>query len=286
MRKFFVALLLAVAVCALSCGCGTANEQGGPEGPIAGRCEGVEATALMHVRPLPEPEYDSSVNYMAAMIQYAARGERSALEAAVTARNAKIAGEGLEYEPLTVQEFLDNFEQYAGFSLGKDYLDEMITCCVAGDIEAGRATEISRNLKMDAMGSDEVRIAFDELYLFAQVITNEAGCSWLPMNWKMAVGEVLLNRVASPEFPDTLYECVYQKGQYSGVNTDKFKNRAPFEDCVVAAVRLLNGERVLNEPSAVFQANGRQGSGVCLELYDEKMGYTYICYSSHPELYE
>lgn len=275
MRKIFITFLLVVTVCVLFCGCDTTTSWH----------ENVETTMLIYTEPSPESEYDNNINYMALMVQYAACGNMDALESAVAARNAKIIGQNLGYKPLTVQEFLNNFKQYAGFSLETDYTAEMIACCVAGDIEAGHRAEASRNLKLDAIGSSDARIVFDDLYLLSKVITKEAGCSWLPMNWKMAVGEVLLNRANSPEFPGTIYECVYQEGQYSNVNSFGFQNMTPFEDCVEVAVRLMSGERVLNEPSAVFQSNDRQGSGICLELYDEKMGYTYICYSSHPELY-
>ena len=286
MRKIFITFLLVGAVCVFSCGCGTAEKQGGARVATTSWHENVETTMSVYAEPSPMPRYDNSINYMALMVRYAACGNMDALGSAVAARNAKIIGQGLDDKLLTVQEFLDSFEQYAGFSLETDYAAEMIACCVAGDIEAGRRTENSRSLKLDAMGSNDARIAFDDLYLLAKVITNEAGCSWLPMDWKMAVGEVLLNRVDSPEFPNTIYECVYQENQYSGVNTSMFQDMVPIEDCVEAAVRLMSGERVLNEPSAVFQSNGRQGSGVCLELYDELMGYTYICYSSHLELYD
>jgi len=50
-------------------------------------------------------------------------------------------------------------------------------------------------------------------------------------------------------------------------------------------LRLLSGERVLDEPSVVFQSNGRLGSGVHKKLVDDQLGVTYLCYSSHPELY-
>lgn len=89
----------------------------------------------------------------------------------------------------------------------------------------------------------------------------------------------------SPEFPDTIKEVIHAEGQYANANTDYFKNLTPFEPCVEAAARLLSGERVLNEPSVVFQSGGVQGSGVYLELYSSYYGYTYLCYSSYPELY-
>lgn len=287
MRKIFIAALLMVVLCGLSCGCVSATiKHEAPAATFTSWNENVDVTAAAHMEPYSRPEYDGNVNYMAIMIQSAARGDTDALESAVTARNAKIIDLHLGEQLLTVQEFLSNFEQYAGFSLDVDYTAELMDCCVAGDIEAGRAAEVCRNLKIDATGTDDKFVSFDDLYIVSKIITNEAGCYWLPMEWKMAVGEVLLNRVASPEFPDTIEECVYQPGQYSGANSSWFQSRMPFEDCVEAAFRLLSGERVLNEPSAVFQSNGKQGSGVCLELYDQTMGYTYICYSSHPELYE
>ena len=286
MREIFIPFLLAVVVCVLFCGCGSADKQEALEATTTSQYEDAETTMSTHVERPPKPKYDNTFNYMALMVQYAARGDIGALESAAAARNAKIIGENLDERPLTVQEFMNNFEQYAGFSLETDYTAEMIRCCVAGDIEAGHRAEIGRNLKLDAMGSNDTRIAFNDLYLLAKVITSEAGCSWLPMDWKMAVGEVLLNRVDSPEFPNTIYDCTYQSGQYSGVNSSWFQNMTPFEDCAEAAARLLRGERVLNEPSAVFQSGGIQGSGICLALYDEILGYTYICYSSYPALYE
>ena len=65
---------------------------------------------------------------------------------------------------------------------------------------------------------DEPYIAYDDLVLLAQVIHTEAGSAWLPDEWRLAVGEVVLNRVASPEFPDTLEEVVFQPGQYSAAD--------------------------------------------------------------------
>ena len=102
---------------------------------------------------------------------------------------------------------------------------------------------------------------------------------------EMAVGEVLLNRVASPEFPDTLRDCAFQPGQYTAADEGWFEVLLPFRDCVEAAFRLLSGERVLRDPSVVFQSGGVQGGGVALELTDSVYGSVYFCYTSRPELY-
>ena len=58
----------------------------------------------------------------------------------------------------------------------------------------------------------------------------------------------------------------------------------PTEECVNAARRLLEGERLM-EPWVVFQANFVQGGGVYSAYFDSELGYTYFCSSMHPELY-
>lgn len=305
MRKNFITFLLTVAVCALVCGCDIAPEkQGTLEAATASWQGNTEATPLAYVAT--EPEYDSDVNYMGLMVQYAARGDTDALDAAIAARNAKIIDQGLDCEELTLESFLDNYEHYAGFSLDVDYSAQMKQCCLSGDIEAGREAASKRNLKLKALGEldnaeiifddgyDIARIIgmrsaeinFDDLYELSKIITAEAGSSWLSTEWKMMIGEVVLNRVASVEFPNTIYEVIHQKGQYANANTSYFSNLQPFEDCVTAAIRLLNGERLINDESVVFQSGKRQGGGTYLELYDSYYGYTYLCYSSYPELYE
>ena len=166
-----------------------------------------------------------------------------------------------------------------------DYLSIMLRAAACGDIEAGRAAEICRNEMIDRTGSDEVKIAFEDLFLLAKIITSEAGSERLSDEWRMCVGEVVLNRVASPEFPGTVEEVIMQEGQYAGVNTDQFIYYLnPTEDSVNAALRLLQGERLM-DPWVVFQANFPQGGSIYAKYYDSLYGYTYFCTTSYPELY-
>jgi hypothetical protein len=167
-----------------------------------------------------------------------------------------------------------------------DYLAVMKACCLTGDVEAGEAAEMERNSKIAERGLNYPEICFEELYELSKVITNEAGSDWLSEEWKMMVGEVVLNRVASLEFPDTVLEVIHQRGQYQGANTDYFQRLTPYQDCVDIAARLLNGERIINDPSVVFQSSHILGSGIYREMYDETLGYTYFCYSERPELYQ
>ena len=166
-----------------------------------------------------------------------------------------------------------------------DYMELMLTAAEAGDVESGRLAQRSRDEKLADLELDYGSVCFDDLYLLAKVIESEAGSAWLPEDWKMAVGEVVLNRVASPEFPDTLSDVVYQPGQYSGSGSSYFQRLTPSRQSAEIAARLLGGERVLNEPSVVFQSNAALGSGIFLEMEDKLLGTTYFCLSSRPELY-
>ena len=162
----------------------------------------------------------------------------------------------------------------------------MLECAEANDLSAGLAAPRARDEKIAALGLPYQSIDFEELWLLSKIIHAEAGCAWLDLNWKMAVGEVVLNRVASPEFPNTMREVLEQPGQYYGKGSRYFECLRPSAESVEAALRLLEGERVLGESAVVFQSNYRLGSGVFLELRDSALGSTYLCLSSHPELYQ
>ena len=162
------------------------------------------------------------------------------------------------------------------------YLEEMTAAAEAGDVKAGRAAEASRAAALAAGGKGE-EIAFDDLYLLARIIDSAAGSDWLTDEFRMCVGEVVLNRVASPEFPDTIQGVVYQKGQYSVVNTARFAAMAPRSECVDAALRLLQGERHM-VPGVVYQADYLQGELFSV-YFDRRLGNTYFCLSENLDLY-
>ena len=173
----------------------------------------------------------------------------------------------------------------AAYDPDTDYMAAMSAAVTAGDYAAGAAAAESRAEKLADLELDYAPVDFEELWLLSKIIYAEAGSNWLDMDWKMAVGEVVLNRMASPEFPNTMREVLEQPGQYYGRGSRYFENIKPSAESVEAARRLLEGERVLGEPGVVFQSNYRLGGGVFLELRDTLLGSTYLCWSSRPELY-
>lgn len=56
-------------------------------------------------------------------------------------------------------------------------------------------------------------IADDDFELMCRIVMNEAGGE--SYRCQVAVAETILNRVASDDFPDTIYDVIYQPYQYS-----------------------------------------------------------------------
>ena len=171
------------------------------------------------------------------------------------------------------------------YNMGENYLKIIINSAIVGDIKSGELAARHRNFLIDFYQLKETKIEFNDLFLLAKIITHEAGAEWLSEEWKLAVGEVLLNRVASLEFPNTIEDCVYEKNQYANVTKEKFQNLLPKETEILLALRLLQGERYLI-PSAVFQAEFKQGSEVYKVFKDPTkiLSTTYICLSKNKKI--
>lgn len=83
----------------------------------------------------------------------------------------------------------------------------------------------------------------DEVYWLAKIIHAEAQGE--PLSGKIAVGEVILNRVESDEFPDTIYGVIFDNAH--GVQFTPTVNGAinaePGEESIIAAKLTLDGAR-------------------------------------------
>lgn len=116
----------------------------------------------------------------------------------------------------------------------------------------------------------------DDLYWLAAAITKEAGSNWLSDEHQLMVGNVILNRVASSAYPNTVYGVLSQVGQYPWVSSGV--SITPTNRALANAKKLLEGTRVLPE-NVVYQSTATQGSGVHTSIYDATLGTTtYFCY--------
>ena len=87
----------------------------------------------------------------------------------------------------------------------------------------------------------------DTLYWLSRIIHAESGNQ--PLEGKIAVGNVVMNRVNDPRFPDTIYEVLFQKNQFSPAASGSIY-RDPNWESVVAAKLVMDGAQVL--PDALF----------------------------------
>lgn len=108
---------------------------------------------------------------------------------------------------------------------------------------AGREeTEIETEAETENIEETETECPYspDNFYELSHLIQAEAGyCSWDMM---IGVGSVVLNRVESDKFPDSVYEVIHQPGQYSTVSW--LASQVPTEECEEVTDYLLrNGSQ-------------------------------------------
>lgn len=89
----------------------------------------------------------------------------------------------------------------------------------------------------------EVSFAEGDRYLLANLIYCEAGAE--PYEGKVAVGAVVINRVLSSVYPDTVVGVIYQSGQFSPVGSGRLAlalaNGSATEACYQAADAAMSG---------------------------------------------
>lgn len=93
----------------------------------------------------------------------------------------------------------------------------------------------------------------DELYWLSRIISAESRGE--PLIGQLAVGNVVLNRVASPEFPDSIYGVIFDRKyaiQFTPVANGTIY-QAPAESAVIAAKLALEGYTV--SPSVLYFLN-------------------------------
>ena len=115
----------------------------------------------------------------------------------------------------------------------------------------------------------------DELYCLAHIINAEAGDDNCSHEHRVAVGSVVLNRVAADDFPDTVRGVVFDPGQYSPTWNGSFEKEPSQDSWDTAEFLLENGSQIPED--CIWQAEFKQGSGEW-DRFKTIYGITYICY--------
>lgn len=126
------------------------------------------------------------------------------------------------------------------------------------------------------VATPEPDMSDSELWWLARVMQKESGSRWSDAT-VMMIGEVVLNRVASPYFPSTVKGVALQEGQYEPFSgtVDLFKPDARY---IALAERLMDGERVLEDEAVLYQALFPQADDTFITVYDNELDtVTYFC---------
>ena len=127
--------------------------------------------------------------------------------------------------------------------------------------EAARIAEEAQQAALAAQAAQTAAISAEELKLLANIIYCEAGSE--SYVGKVAVGNVIMNRVKSASQPNTITEVVYAKGQFSPVRNGSLQ-RALSSDkadaaCYQAAIEALAGAQPVGGKLFFRRNNGRSG---------------------------
>ena len=131
------------------------------------------------------------------------------------------------------------------------YTETSGTADVSGDAVSGTQTSGSNvptaDAGTEAAASEETvtTASADDVSLLAALIYCEAG--------KVAVGAVVMNRIASGSYPGSIREVIYQSGQFSPAGSgwlDQVLAGGAPSDCYEAAQAALNGENPV--PGALY----------------------------------
>jgi spore germination cell wall hydrolase CwlJ-like protein len=124
--------------------------------------------------------------------------------------------------------------------------------------EALRQEIISRTKDgTDFTYNPTMSISDEDLWVLACIIDWEAG--WEFYEGKLAVANVVLNRVRSSNYPDTVQEVVYAKSQFGGVMSggeissrfaERLANGPRTDECMQAAMEALSGVNNVGEFTA------------------------------------
>lgn len=119
--------------------------------------------------------------------------------------------------------------------------------------------------------SNVIEVESEKKYLLARLVYAEAGSE--SDEHQQSVASVVLNRMNSDKFPDSIDEVIYQRNplQYACIEDGNI-DKIPDERAIKNAYYIWDNGSILPD-NVLYQAEFKQGSG----LY-KQIGNTYFCY--------
>lgn len=146
-------------------------------------------------------------------------------------------------------------------------------CCVLSCVCTFYGAGITAHMniiRQNALMEEEPMTTEEEIDLLARLLTAEQGYDADEYDYYLT-GSVVINRVISEKFPNSIYNVIYQPGQYECTWNGHIKREYDMVAWEIAEELLTEGTQL--DERIVYQAEFKQGSGVY-----EKRGRTYYCY--------
>ena len=113
-------------------------------------------------------------------------------------------------------------------------------------MEAGRGVVPLKEL----VKAFDAKLSWDDLFWLSRVVYAESGNQSL--DGKIAVANVVLNRVKSPIFPNTIEGVLAQKNQFPTYGSGSLAKRTPNEGSIIAAKLAMDGAVVEEAAGALY----------------------------------
>ena len=200
----------------------------------------------------------------AAQLEAEAQAKAAAEEAARIEAEAQAKAAAEEAARLAAEAQAKAAEEAAQLEAEAQAKAAEVAARLAAEAQAKAAEEAARleaEAQQAALAAQTAAISAEELKLLANIIYCEAGSE--SYVGKVAVGNVIMNRVKSASQPNTITEVVYAKGQFSPVRNGSLQ-RALSSDkadaaCYQAAIEALAGAQPVGGKLFFRRNNGRSG---------------------------
>jgi len=176
---------------------------------------------------------------------------------------AVVAAQGLNMEIIPGKNYFMTNGRYFYLEQGVKTTDNVLLLplpSLCGALGASLSLDQETGLPVVTAGDGPIASADaaypeDVLYWLSHIINAEAGNQ--PLDGKIAVGNVILNRVSSSLFPNTVYEVIFQQNQFTPVANGSI-HRTPNMESIIAAKLVLDGANTVD--NALFFMNPKTAS--------------------------
>ncbi len=169
-------------------------------------------------------------------------------EAGTDTRILKIADEGAKYT--VVSEVTIDSDKWVEIQYSEEETGYVAAEFVSLEHELGEGMTMEEIKEKEAAEKREklkqqleaMQAEGDEIKLLAALIHAEGGNQ--PHEGKLAIGAVVINRVRSPGYPNTIAEVIYSPGQFGPASNGtlvKYYTAGPSADCMQAAQEAIAG---------------------------------------------